>query len=90
VTDDQHRIGQLTKAQVLIADTLERFATEPRDPAAVATWLTEQLQGYGWRLPLDPTDVPPLRPARPADDDSPGYREFQAARAELAARRSRP
>jgi hypothetical protein len=88
MTDDQHRIGQLEKASILIADTLERHATEPRDPRQVAGWLVEQLQGYGWRPPLDLTEKPPLRPAQPAGDDSPGRRAFNEARAALAARRT--
>lgn len=87
MTDDQHRIGVVTKAQILIADTLERHATQPRDPHAIAAWLLEQLQNYGWRPPLDLTETPPLRPTHVADEDSPGRREFAAARAALAARR---
>lgn len=77
------------KARLLVADafTRDRAAQTKPDPHDLATWLLEQLQNLGWRPPLDPTDTPPLRPAQPARDDSPGRREFAEARKALAARR---
>lgn len=89
MTDDQHRVGVITKARILVADTLERHAAKPRDPADVAAWLLEQLQDYGWRPPLDLTETPPLRPAN-ATTDGPGYQAFADAKAALAARRGHP
>lgn len=88
MTDDQHRVAQRTKAELLLADALERHTAEPRDPNTVAAWLLQQLQNYGWRPPLDLTETPPLRPTQPAGEDSPGRREFAAARAALAARKA--
>lgn len=71
---DQHRVGQVAKAERLIADALERQAAEPRDPQQVAAWLVEQLQAYGWSPPRDLTEAPPLLPRHtrpPAQDGSP-------------------
>lgn len=87
MTDDQHRVGVITKARILIADALERHAADARDPQTVAAWVLDQLQDYGWRPPLDLTDTPPLRPAD-ATTDGPGYQQWLDARAALAARRS--
>lgn len=86
MTDDQHRAGQQTKAQILLADRLEAWGlTDPHERAA---WLLDRLQtDLGWRAPIDPGERPPLRPAQPAPDDSPGRRAFREARAELAHRR---
>lgn len=89
MTDDQHRIGQLTQARLAIAGALERFAAQPVDPFTVADWLLDQLRNLGWRPPLDLTDKPPLRPTD-ATTDGPGYAEWQQARAALAARRTNP
>jgi hypothetical protein len=89
-TNTPHIVGQIAKAQRLFADTIERQATEPRDPEQVATWLTEQLQGYGWTPPRDLAEQVPLRPEQVADEDSPGRRAFRAARDELARRAAPP
>jgi hypothetical protein len=88
VTDDQHRIGQLTAARLTVADTLERFAADTRDPHTVAAWLLDQLQSqHGWRPPVTAEPVPNLRPDRVADDST---REAAMAqiRAVFAARRT--
>lgn len=87
MTDDQHRIGRRTAAQLVIAEALERWDARPADqrpePLAVGAWVLDQLQNHhGWRPPLDPAEVPPLRPSN-ATTDGPGYAEFQAARAKL-------
>jgi hypothetical protein len=90
MTDDQHRAGQLTAAQILIADALERHAADPRDPHHVAAWILEQLQAAGWTPPRTPgADVPPLRPDTVAAANSPGRQAFRQARADLANRTRR-
>lgn len=84
MTTTPHHIGQVTKAQITIAEPLERWGlTEPADRAR---YLVQQLQNLGWTPPRDPAaDTPPL--AGPgAPPDSPGRREFAAARAALAQR----
>lgn len=92
MTDDQHRIGQRTAAQLVIVDALERWDSKPPadrpDPLAVGAWVLDQLQNtHGWRPPLDPTDVPPLRPANPRTD-GPGYTAWLEARHALATRKA--
>jgi hypothetical protein len=61
-----HRIGQITKAEILIAHLLE--TTPPgTDHQRQAQVIVEQLQAAGWTAPPDPNaDVPPLRPERVA------------------------
>lgn len=90
MTTDQSR---LARSRLLVADALtrDRDATTKPDPHDTATWLLDQLQTLGWKTPPDPAaDVPPLRPAHAAGPDSPGYREWQAARANLANRPRQP
>ena len=94
MTDDQHRIGRRTAAQLVIAEALERWDARPPadrpDPLAVGAWVLEQLEtAHGWRPPLDPTEVPPLRPPN-ATTDGPGYAAWCEAREQLAARRRQP
>ena len=80
-----HRVGQTTAAEILVAHILD---TTPAgtDTARQAAVIVRELEQSGWRPPHDPNDVPPLRPARVAADDSPGRREFAAARRALAER----
>lgn len=72
--------SRLAKSRLLVADAFTRARTDTApDPHDLATWLLEQLQELGWKAPPDPaTDIPPLRPARIATDDSPGRREYRA------------
>jgi hypothetical protein len=85
-----HHVGQVAKAEILVAhllDTAPAGTDHQRQAAVIVNQLQTEL---GWTAPRDPNaDIPPLRPERPAlDEDSPGRREFAAARAELAARRT--
>ncbi len=74
--------SRLAHSRLLIAQAFDRdraAATKP-DPHDLAGWLLEQLQTAGWTPPPDPAaDVPPARPARPADDNSPGRLEYRAS-----------
>lgn len=88
MTTTPHHVGQVTKAQLLLADALERQTSDPRDPTTVATWLLEQLQAYGWKTPPDPNaDIPPLRPTQVADPSVQAAAMAQI-RAALAARKT--
>lgn len=88
MTTTPHHVGQITKAELTIADPLERWGLT--DPTDRARYLLQQLQALGWTPPRDPNaDKPPLRPAQPADDNSPGRQAFRAARQALA-NRTRP
>lgn len=87
MTVTPHHVGQVTKAEILVThllDTAPAGTTHERQ----AKVIVQQLQDTGWKTPPDPAaDIPPLRPDRPAlDDDSPGRREFRAARNALANR----
>lgn len=82
-----HHVGQVTKAEILIAhllDTTPAGTDHQRQAAVIVNQLQTEL---GWTPPRDLTETPPLRPTHVADDDSPGRREFAAAREALAARR---
>lgn len=83
-----HRVGQVAKATLLVADRLEAWGLT--DPHERAEWLIERLMtDLGWTPPRDLTDTPPL--SGPGSDlDGPGYREWSAARAALAERRAKP
>lgn len=83
MTTDQ---SKLARSRLLVADAFQRARIDTKpDPHDLATWLLEQLQTLGWKSPPDPAvDIPPLRPDRPADEDSPGRRAFREARNALA------
>ena len=91
MTATPHHVGQVTKAEILVAHLLD---TTPADTTTErqAAVIVQQLQQAGWTPPRDPAaDVPPLRPDRIADVDSPGRRAFNEARKALANRpRSNP
>lgn len=90
MTTDQPKLAR-TRLLVAAAFTRDRAAATKPDAHDLAGWLLDQLQALGWKSPPDPgADIPPLRPARVADEDSPGRREFAEARARLAARAPRP
>lgn len=89
MTDDQHRIGKLSEAALIVSSALERFtALQPDqrpEPYNIGTWVIGQLQNAGWKMPPDPTaDVPPLRGE--SQIDGPGYAAFCEAKAALKAR----
>jgi hypothetical protein len=77
VTVTPHQVGQLAKAEILIADRLEAWGLT--DPNQRAAFLLAQLQTeLGWTPPKDLTETPPLRPDRVATDA-----ERQAAMAQI-------
>ena len=83
-----HRVGQLAKAELALAEPLERWNLT--DPNQRAHYLLEQLLELGWTPPRDPaTDQPPLRPEHPSTG-GPGYQEWLAARQALDTRRALP
>ncbi|TFV91388.1 hypothetical protein [Blastococcus sp. CT_GayMR16] len=83
-----HHVGQVEKARIEITALLEQWGA-PSAPARAGD-IVDAMQNLGWTPPRDPNaDIPPLRPARVADEDSPGRREFAEARAALAARQRR-
>lgn len=57
-----HRVGQVTKAEILIADRLETWGlTEPNERAA---WLVQRLQTeLGWAPPRSAADDAPPPPS---------------------------
>lgn len=63
-----HHIGQVTKAEIHVAHLLDT-APAGADHQRQAAVIVQQLQQLGWKSPPDPAaDIPPLRPARVADD----------------------
>lgn len=84
-----HHVGQVAKAEILIAHLLDT-APAGTDHQRQAAVIVQQLQtDLGWAPPRDLTEKPPLT-GTGAPDDSPGRREFAAARAQLAARKNTP
>lgn len=81
-----HRIGQVTKAQLLIADALDRW--EVADTNDRAAWLIAELIAAGWNPPHDPADIPPLRPANVATPQQRAQHVAQARNAVDASRRA--
>jgi hypothetical protein len=78
-----HHVGQTTKARIALAALLDGAP----HPDALAARLVDAVLDLGWTPPPDPgADIPPLRPAQPAGDHSPGRLEFLAAKAALAER----
>lgn len=75
--------SRLARSRILTAQTFDRHraAHNPPDPHDAADWLLDQLQAHGWTPPPDPAadTPPPARPAQPADDNSPGRREYRAS-----------
>ncbi len=76
----------------LLTDRFAELLTAWGSPHATdrARELLTAVDDAGFTLPAALEDTPPLRPAQPADDDSPGRREFLAAKAALADRPRRP
>lgn len=55
-----HHVGQVAKAELLIADRLEAWGLT--DPNQRAAWLVQQMQAeLGWTPPRDLTEAPPVR-----------------------------
>jgi hypothetical protein len=75
----------------LLTDRFTEMLTEWGSPHAGerAAQLLAAVDQLGFTLPPALEDAPGLRPDRAAEDDSPGRREFAAAREALAARRDR-
>lgn len=64
-----HRIGQVAKAEILVAHLLDT-APADADHERIARTIVAQLQTeLGWTPPRDLTVVPPLRPNQVATDD---------------------
>jgi hypothetical protein len=64
-----HHIGQITKAEILVAHLLET-APPDADTQRQAKVIVNQLQTeLGWTPPRDLTEAPPLRPERIADPE---------------------
>lgn len=61
-----HQVGQVAKAEILVADVLER-APADADHARIADVVVTSLLEAGWSAPRDMT-VPALRPTSIATD----------------------
>lgn len=69
MTTTPHHVGQVAKAEILVAhllDTAPAGADHQRQAAVIVGQLQTEL---GWTPPKDLTETPPLRPERRADPD---------------------